>query len=62
MAKMCQMWHVSKDRELWDKMLVLFRSRSLGGQVLEEPMDGKSHFGATNFLEVLLNDEKATRQ
>ncbi len=24
--------------------------------------DGKSHFGATNFLEVLLNDEEATMQ
>jgi len=26
----------------------------------KKPKDGKSHFGVTNFLEVLLNDEKAT--
>ncbi len=26
----------------------------------KKPKDGKSHFGAANFLEVLLNDEKAT--
>jgi len=30
--------------------------------VLEEPKDGKSHFGVTNFLEVFLNDEEATMQ
>jgi hypothetical protein len=28
----------------------------------KKPKDGKSHFGATNFLEVLLNDETATMQ
>jgi len=28
----------------------------------KKPKDGKSHFGATNFLEVLLNDEEATKQ
>jgi hypothetical protein len=28
----------------------------------KKPKDGKSHFGAENFLEVLLNDEKATIQ
>jgi hypothetical protein len=26
----------------------------------KKPKDGKSHFGAPNFLEVLLNDEEAT--
>jgi hypothetical protein len=26
----------------------------------KKPKDGKSHSGATNFLEVLLNDEEAT--
>jgi hypothetical protein len=30
--------------------------------VLEETQDGKSHSGAVNFLEVLLNDEEATIQ
>ncbi len=29
---------------------------------LKKPKDGKSHSGATNFLEVLLNDEEATMQ
>jgi hypothetical protein len=28
----------------------------------KKPKDGKSHFGAANFLEVLLNDEEATMQ
>jgi hypothetical protein len=28
----------------------------------KKPKDGKFHFGATNFLEVLLNDEKVTMQ
>jgi hypothetical protein len=28
----------------------------------KKPKDGKSHSGASNFLEVLLNDEEATRQ
>ncbi len=28
----------------------------------KKPKDGKSHFGATNFLEVLLNDEEAIMQ
>ncbi len=28
----------------------------------KKPKDGKTHFGATNFLEVLLNDEEATMQ
>jgi hypothetical protein len=28
----------------------------------KKPKDGKSHSGATNFLEVLLNDEEATMQ
>jgi hypothetical protein len=28
----------------------------------KKPKDGKSHFRATNFLEVLLNDEEATMQ
>ncbi len=28
----------------------------------KKPKDGKSHFGTTNFLEVLLNDEEATMQ
>jgi hypothetical protein len=28
----------------------------------KKPKDGKSHSGATNFLEVLLNDEEATIQ
>jgi hypothetical protein len=28
----------------------------------KKPKDGKSHFGTTNFLEVLLNDEAATLQ
>jgi len=28
----------------------------------KKPKDGKSHFGTTNFLEVLLNNEEATRQ
>jgi hypothetical protein len=28
----------------------------------KKPKDGKSHFGVANFLEVLMNDEKATIQ
>jgi hypothetical protein len=28
----------------------------------KKPKDGKTHFGATNFLEVLLNDEEVTMQ
>jgi hypothetical protein len=30
--------------------------------MLKKPKDGKSHSGAVNFLEVLLNDEAATLQ
>jgi hypothetical protein len=28
----------------------------------KKPKDGKTHFGTTNFLEVLLNDEEVTMQ
>ncbi len=40
-------------------MFVLFKSRSFGGRV---PKGGKSHYGATIFMEVLLDDEEATMQ
>jgi hypothetical protein len=32
----------------------------LGDKCWKKPKDGKTHFGAANFLEVLLNDEEAT--
>jgi hypothetical protein len=43
-------------------MFFLFGVRSFEGHVLEKPKDGKSNFGATNFLEVLLDDEETTMQ
>jgi len=47
---------------LSNKVFVLFKSKSFGRQVLEKTQDGKAHFGATNFLKVLLNDEEANMQ
>jgi len=39
-----------------------FYSRFSKDRCWKKPKDGKSHFGTTKFLEVLLNDEEATMQ
>jgi hypothetical protein len=56
----CGMFHRIENYGI--KCSFCLRLGHLKDRCWKKPKDGKSHFGTTNFLEVLLNDEEATMQ